>query len=281
MRNVETERRNLADGLAVLQIQPELSTDTIPLAQVTDGVEVVWEDPIIHRWNRRRAETVQASPIDGETFPSLYADVIGQFEELEASLPPGYELFWDGEFDSTARAQSSLIPGMIPAAVVISTIIVLLYNSIRVLLCILLVVPFALIGIIFGLIALDSPMGFVAILGILSLSGMMIKNMIVMTGAINDGIAEGTHPFDACVQAAVSQARPIMLAAGTTVLGVVPLVVDPFWEAMAACIMAGLGVGALLTIILYPTLYAVLHGINAPTPEDASGESRSLVAGEA
>ena len=281
LRNIGVERRNLADGLDALQIVPELSTDTIPLAQVTDGVELVSEEPIIHRWNRRRAETVQASPIDGETFPALYADVINEFKELEANLPPGYEIFWDGEFDSTVRAQSSLIPGMIPAAVVICTIIVLLYNSVRVLLCILLVVPFALIGIIFGLIGLNSPMGFVAILGILSLSGMMIKNMIVMTSAINEAVAEGAHPFDACVQAAVSQARPIMLAAGTTVLGVIPLLVDPFWEAMAACIMAGLGVGALLTIILYPTLYAILHGIRPPTVEDAIGEGRSVVAGEA
>ena len=175
----------------------------------------------------------------------------------------------------TAKAQNSLIPGLIPGAVIIFTIIVLLYNSIRVLLCILLTVPFAGIGVIFGLIALDSPMGFIAILGVLSLTGMMIKNMIVMTGAIEDGIAAGMRPFDACVQASVSQARPIMLAAGTTVLGVVPLFPDPFWNAMATAIMAGLGVGALLTIILYPTFYAALHGIRPPalarSPAGGSG----------
>jgi multidrug efflux pump subunit AcrB len=272
VRNVEPERQTLADTLDALQIQPQLYTRTIPLGQVTDGIDVVWEDPIVHRWQRRRAVTVQGAPKSGVTFPTLVADVRDEFEALD--MPPGYEIFWDGEYESTVKAQSSLVPGMIPAAVIIALIIVLLYNSIRVLLCILLVVPFAAIGIVYGLWVLDSPMGFVAILGVLSLTGMMIKNMIVMTDAITLGVADGMDPFDACVSASVTQARPIMLAAGTTVLGVVPLLPDPFWSAMAACIMAGLGVGATLTIMLYPTLYATLHGIRrpeaatGPVPED-------------
>ena len=134
----------------------------------------------------------------------------------------------------------------------------------RVLAAIFIVIPFAAIGVIPGLILCDSPLGFVAILGILSLMGMMIKNMIVMTNAINNGIEAGLHPFNACVEAAVTQARPIALAAGTTVLGVIPLLPDVFWNAMAVSIMAGLGVGSLLTIVFYPTLYATLHGIREP-----------------
>ena len=106
-----------------------------------------------------------------------------------------------------------------------------------------------------------------AILGVLSLSGMMIKNMIVMTNAIKEGEAEGLNSFEACVNASVSQARPIMLAAGTTVLGVIPLLPDMFWNAMAAAIMAGLGIGAILTIVLYPTVYATLHGIREPATQ--------------
>ncbi len=267
LRNIDTERRNLADGIVSLQVRPQLSYRTIPLGGITDAVAIEWEDPIIHRYNRRRAVTVQASPLDGTTFPDLYNDVIEEFEELEAKLPAGYDIYWDGEFSSTADAQTSLTPGLIPAVVVITTIIVLLYNSIRILLCILLVLPFAAVGVIFGLIALDSPMGFVAILGVLSLSGMMIKNMIVMTNAIKEGEAEGLNSFEACVNASVSQARPIMLAAGTTVLGVIPLLPDMFWNAMAAAIMAGLGIGAILTIVLYPTVYATLHGIREPATQ--------------
>jgi multidrug efflux pump subunit AcrB len=270
VRNVERERKMLGDTLDALQIQPQLYTRTVPLGQVSDGIDVLWEDPIVHRWQRGRAVTVQAASKASVTFPTLLADVRDDFEAL--GMPPGYEIFWDGEYASTVKAQSSLIPGMIPAVVIIALIIVLLYNSIRVLLCILLVVPFAAIGIVYGLLALDSPMGFVAILGVLSLAGMMIKNMIVMTDAITLGVAEGMHPFDACVRASVSQARPIFLAAGTTVLGVVPLLPDPFWSAMAACIMAGLGVGATLTIILYPTLYATLHGIKRPEAAEASAK---------
>jgi multidrug efflux pump subunit AcrB len=252
----------VAGGFDTLQVIPQSATQTIPLGQVTRGVGTEWEDPLIHRWQRRRAITVQASPIAGETFPSLYADVIDEIEAIE--LPPGYDIFWDGEVDSTVDAQQSLQPGIIPTVVLMLTIIMLLYNSFRVLACILLTVPFAAIGIVFGLWGLDSPMGFVAILGILSLTGMMIKNMIVLTDAIKEGEAAGLHPFDACVQAAVTQARPILLAAGTTVLGVIPLLPDPFWNAMAAAIMAGLTVGGTLTILLYPTLYATLHGIRPP-----------------
>lgn len=270
VRNVERERKVIADTLDALQIQPQLYTGTIPLAQVSDGIAVLWEDPIVHRWQRGRAVTVQAASKAGVTFPTLLADVRDDFEALD--MPPGYEIFWDGEYASTAKAQSSLIPGMVPAVVIIALIIVLLYNSIRVLLCILLVVPFCAIGIVYGLWALDSPMGFVAILGVLSLVGMMIKNMIVMTDAITLRVADGMHPFYACVNASVSQARPILLASGTTVLGVVPLLPDPFWSAMAACIMAGLGVGATLTIILYPTLYATLHGIKRPEAAEASAK---------
>ncbi len=263
LRNVEPERARVAGGgLVTLQVSPKFATQTVPLAQVTDGVHTEWEDPIIHRWQRRRAMTIQASPNYGETFPSLYADVIDEIEAID--MPPGYEIFWDGEWDSSADAQGSLLLGVPVTVVLMLLIIMLLYNSIRILACVLITIPFAAIGVIYGLWALDSPMGFVAILGILSLTGMMIKNMIVLADAIRDGEQKGMHPFDACVQGAVSQARPIALAAGTTVLGVIPLFPDPFWNAMAASIMGGLSVGAILTIVLFPTLYATLHGIQPP-----------------
>jgi multidrug efflux pump subunit AcrB len=198
------------------------------------------------------------------TFPELKASISEDFVDA-FELPPGYKIFWDGEEDSTIRALSSLKPGLIPTVVIIALTVVLLYNSLRVLLAITLVLPFAAVGIVPGLVLVDSPMGFLAILGVLSLSGMMIKNMIVMTDAIRGGIKAGMHPFDACVDSVVTQARPIFLAAGTTVMGVIPLLGDVFWNAMAAAIMFGLGVGGGLTIILYPTLYAILHGIKAPS----------------
>ena len=271
LRNVQEERARVAGGgLFTLQVSPKFGTQTVPLAQVTDGVTAEWEDPIIHRWQRRRAMTVQASPRYGETFPSLYDDVIDEIEAID--MPPGYEIFWDGEWDSSFDAQESLLIGVPVTFVLMLLIIMLLYNSVRVLACILITIPFAAIGVIYGLWALDSPMGFVAILGILSLTGMMIKNMIVLTDAIKDSQEAGMHPFDACVQGAVSQARPIALAAGTTVLGVIPLFPDPFWNAMAASIMGGLSVGAALTIVLFPTLYATIHGIHPPEAEASGGE---------
>lgn len=265
LREGERDRRELADNIETIPIAPQLSTRTVPLGQVVNAITLEWENPVIHRWQRRRTETVQCAPTEGVTFPELKAAIGDDFVKA-LDLPPGYQIFWDGEQDSMTRAQTSLLPGIGPTLVIMALVLILLYNSLRVLLAIMLVVPFAAVGIVPGLILVDSPMGFVAILGILSLMGMMIKNMIVLTDAIVGGIQGGMRPFDACVDAIVTQTRPIVLAAGTTVVGVVPLLTDVFWNAMAVAIMFGLGVGAALTIILYPALYAILHGIKAPRP---------------
>jgi multidrug efflux pump subunit AcrB len=257
LRLVEQERENIG-ALDVLQVSSTLSADTVPLSQVTDEVAFRWEDPIIIRYQRRRANTVQASP-NGVTFPTLHADVVEAFEEIE--LPPGYELIWDGEFKSTAEAQASLIPGVIPALGLMLFIIVYLFNSIRPLVIIFLTIPFIFIGIAPALLATQVPFGFVALLGAMSLAGMIIKNAIVLIDQINLELEEGRSPFDAIVEAAVSRLRPVVLAAATTVLGVIPLLQDVFWIGMSITIMAGLTAGTVLTLVLVPVLYAIFYRI--------------------
>lgn len=246
-------------SLAGLQVQPSLTTKAIPLGQVTSGTEPEWEDPFIWRRNRRRTIQVQSNPVLGETLPTLQAAVAGQFEDIE--LPAGYTMEWSGEIEDTADSQQALIPGIVPSVIIMLLIIVMLYNAYRPAVIIVLTIPFAAIGITAGLLTFDVPFGFMSLLGAMSLAGMMIKNAIVLLDEVNNNLAAGSAPYDAVVGAAVSRLRPVVLAAATTVLGVVPLLQDVFWVGMAVTIMAGLAFGTVLTMVLVPTLYATLYRI--------------------
>jgi len=266
LRHVEEERKNVG-GLDVLQVQPMGSTHAVPLSQVTQGVDTQWEDPVIWRRDRRRTITVQANPILGVTLPQLRASVVDEFEALE--LPPGYLMEWGGEYESSRDSQASLIPGVVPAMVIIAFIIVALFNAFRPPLVIVLTIPFAMIGMIVGLLGTGAAFGFVALLGAMSLAGMMIKNAIVLLDEVNLNLAEGKSPYDSIIYAALSRLRPVVLAAATTVLGVIPLLQDVFWVGLAVTIMAGLTFGTILTMILVPVLYATLYRIPSPKPAKA------------
>ena len=262
LRMGEEERRNVG-GFDILQIQPAGATHTVPLSQVTDVVETEWEDPVIWRRDRRRTITVQANPVLGETLPSLMKNVASKIESME--LPSGYTFEWGGEIESSADSQQSLIPGMIPAAVIISFIVVALFNAFRPPIVIAMTIPFALIGITAGLLVSGAAFGFVALLGGMSLIGMMIKNSVVLLDQVNIELAEGKSQYDAVVLAAMSRLRPVGLAAATTVFGMIPLLQDVFWVGMAVTIMAGLTFGTVLTMILVPVFYATLYKIKAPS----------------
>ncbi len=258
LRNVEDEREDVS-GIDLLQVRSSVSSHSVPVAQVIDGVSVKWEEPIIGRRDRRRTITIQANPIPGITLPTYRAGVLEEFEEFERSLPPGYKMEWGGEHEDSTKAQASLLPGIIPAVAVILFIIVALFNAYRPPLVIVCVIPFVAIGMTAGLLAVGVPFGFVALLGAMSLVGMMIKNAIVLLDQINLNLAEGMNRYDATVEAAVSRLRPVALAAGTTVLGVIPLLQDVFWNGLAITLMAGLSFGTLITMFLVPVIYAILY----------------------
>jgi len=261
VRYAEADRLRVSGELDVLQIQPALGLKSVPLGQVTDDIRLEWEDPIIVRFQRRRQAAVQAAP-DGITFPALRSMVIDKFEAME--LPPGYEMFWDGEYDSTVTSQLALVPGLVPAGVIMAILIVALFNAIRPGLIIMIAIPFAVIGITAILLPTQTPFGFMALLGAMSLAGLMIKNSIVLMDEINANIKDGKAPYDATVEAGLSRVRPVALGAATTVLGVLPLLQDAFWISMAMTIMAGLTFGTILTMVLVPVLYATLYRIKSP-----------------
>ena len=251
VRRTEEERRRLAGDFELLQVTPALSVKSLPLSSVTDDVSVELEDPTIVRWNRRRSVAVQASP-DGVTFPALYEEVKAQFEAID--LPAGYRLEWRGEYFSTADSQASLQPGAAPGAVVMIFLIVLLFNAFRPLFIILLVVPFALIGITGGLLAFSQPFSFMALLGAMSLVGLMIKNSIVLLDEIRLNVSKGIEEYEALITAAVSRLSPVLLGAATT-------------------IAAGLTFGTLVTMIMVPVAYAIFYRVKEPVaavPQDST-----------
>ena len=258
MRHVEEERQSVSN-IRALQVQPHMSTYTVPLDQVTDEIKTVWGDPLIWRRDRRRTITVQANPVLGVTLPTLRASVLEDLETID--LPPGFTMEWGGEHEDTVDSQESLVPGVIPAAAVILFIIVALFNAYRPPLIILLTIPFAIIGIAAGLLSTDTPFGFLALLGAMSLSGMMIKNAIVLLDEIKLQVESGKTRYQAVVDSALSRLRPVLLAAATTVLGVTPLLQDVFWIGLAVTIMAGLTFGTILTMVVVPTLYCLLYRV--------------------
>jgi multidrug efflux pump subunit AcrB len=179
-------------------------------------------------------------------------------------MPPGYKAEWGGTTEDSAKSQKALVPGMVPTLAVILFILVALFNAFRPPIVIMLTVPFAMIGITTGLLAFQAPFGFMALLGAMSLMGMMIKNAIVLLDEVNINLTNGMEQYDAVVIAALARLRPVVLAAATTVLGVIPLLQDVFWVGMAITIMAGLAFGTVLTMLVVPVLYCMFFKVPSP-----------------
>ncbi|TVQ77367.1 MAG: efflux RND transporter permease subunit [Phycisphaeraceae bacterium] len=257
LRSSARDREQLTRNIDILQVRPLVSSQSVPLSQVTKSVMTEWRDPFIFRFNRRRTIAAQGVPEGLAT--DFLADVRERIDAIE--LPPGYSLSWDGEFRASRDAQKSLIPGVVPAFIIMSLVIVGLFNNYRQPLIILCVVPFALIGVVVGLLVTRQPFGFVALLGAMSLVGMMVKNAIVLLDEVNNLKAQGQDEYNALINAAVARLRPVLLAAGTTVLGVIPLLGDVFWVSLAVVIMFGLAIGSAITMILVPVLYALFYRV--------------------
>ncbi|MEM9348273.1 MAG: efflux RND transporter permease subunit [Planctomycetota bacterium] len=262
MRRTEAERRSF-ETLDSLQVNPSGSTETVPLAQVTDGVEIAFEDTLIGRYNRRRTITVEATPAFGASLNDLRNDVLAQIEGIE--LPPGYTMEWGGEYEDTADAQASLLPGLGPMAIIILSLLVALFNAYRPLIVMLLTLPFVMIGVTWGFLIFDAPFGFVALLALMSLIGMMLKNAIVLIDEVEAQLKAGQPRGEALIRAAQSRLSPVVLASATTVLGVIPLLGDNFWIGLSVTIMAGLSFGTVLTMLLLPVLYSIFYRIKTPS----------------
>ncbi len=249
-----------ADNLNDVQVWSPAYATYIPISQVVSDFKTEWENALIMRRDRKRTLTVQAEPdvLGDETADQVLRRIRPAIEALE--LPVGYSLQWGGEYEASKDAQAAVF-GSLPMGYLFMFIItILLFDAVRSPFVIWATVPLAIIGVTFGLLLLNSPFGFMALLGFLSLSGMLVKNGIVLVEQIKLD-RETMAPFDAVVSASISRVRPVCMAAVTTILGMVPLLFDAFFESMAVVIMFGLGFATVLTLVVVPVLYTLAYGI--------------------
>jgi len=231
---------------------------------VVDGFETRHEEALILRRNMQRMITVSADPLPNVNIASAFTDVRSHIESIP--LPPGYRLEWGGEHESSGDAKHALARQLPLSLLAMMVISVLLFAKIKQPLIIWLCVPMAICGVTWGLLLSGMSFGFMALLGILSLSGMLIKNAIVLVDEIDQRILNGEAPATALIDGSVSRLRPVVLAAVTTILGMLPLAFDVFFADMAITIMSGLAFATLLTLLAVPALYSLLFGIRVTEP---------------
>ncbi|OQX39706.1 MAG: MFS transporter [Oceanospirillales bacterium LUC14_002_19_P2] len=260
-RAPEQERLD-ADSLTGLQVWSKEYSTFVPITQVVSRFDSEWDNPLIVRRDRKRMQAVLAEPAEssGETADSVFRRVKGEIEAIP--LPPGYSLEWGGEHESAGDAQTAVFGSLPLGYLTMFLITVFLFNSVRQPIAIWVTVPLALIGVVSGLLLLNAPFSFMALLGLLSLSGMLIKNGIVLVDQINLELTQGKEAYEAVFHSAVSRVRPVCMAALTTMLGMLPLLFDAFFKSMAVTIIYGLGFATLLTLIVLPVVYTLLYRIS-------------------
>jgi multidrug efflux pump subunit AcrB len=254
------EERASAEDIEDVQVWSSMAGAYVPLQQLVSGVVPVWEDPLIQRRDRQRTVTVQSNPVTGLTEP-LRQQMKDRIEAI--ALPSGYSMTWAGEFHDSQEAQAPLKKSFPLCLAGIFILLVCLFNSVRRPVIIFLTVPLSIIGVSAGLLVTQKPFGFMAILGFLGLSGMLIKNAIVLIDQIELDLADGKEPYRAILDSAVSRLRPVTMAAGTTILGMAPLITDPLYASMAVTIMGGLFGATFLTLLVVPVFYSLAFGIKA------------------
>ncbi len=253
------------DGIDRVQDLPVWSAGAgayVPMSNMVTRMEVELAEALIHRRDRERTITAEGGKRPDLTADQAFRSVRAQIEAME--LPPGYRMEWGGEFESSQDAQASLGRQLPLGFLVMLTISILMFNKVRQPLILWLVVPMSVTGMVLGLLASGLPFTFTALLGFLSLSGMLMKNAIVLVEEIDLRRAAGAADYDAVVDGSVSRLRPVVLAAGTTIFGMLPLLPDAFFASMAVTIMGGLAFASVLTLLAVPVLYAILFRIRRP-----------------
>ncbi len=231
--------------------------NSAPLAQVADSIGLGWEWPVVMTYDRRLSMAAQCDYAPGHTMKEVLDEIRGEIEQIE--LPPGYTFFWDAQYKDQQEAMEALVKFFPLALVFLVLILVALFANFRQPLIIFLILPLSIIGMVVGMLVTGFEFGFFCIAGWLGLLGMVIKNVIVLLDEVNLQRRAGVRPREAIVEATVSRARPVLMAAITTIFGSVPLLFDVVFGGMAATIVFGLTFATLLTLFVTPALYAVFY----------------------
>ena len=221
--------------------------------------------------------TVQADVAPGIQAATVVQALAPKIEALNASLPSGYHIDVGGTVEESSKAQASVAAVLPLMLILILTVLMIQLQSFNRLFLVLSVAPLGLIGVVAALLLADKPLGFVAILGVLALTGMIARNSVILIDQIEKEKAHGRHPWDAVVEATTHRFRPILLTAAAAILGMIPIAPTIFWGPMAYAIMGGLAVATLLTLVFLPALYVTWFRIKAPAARDPRCQTRRIL----
>ncbi len=285
------DERGTMEDILQIQIFSPAAQKHVPIMQVLNGLTTAWENARLSRWHRRLMIKVHADPRDelpvelmnrikpkieqalGVDLAAYRGKPLKKEEEWTAkTIPikyddfiplkkPGYAIAWGGELEDASDSQAQLAANIPIYFGMMVLIIIFMFNAFRQPLIIWLTVPLAIIGVTVGLLVLKQPFGFMALLGLMSLSGMLIKNALVLIDQIDINVRSGMPGREAIVESGVARLKPVMMAALTTMMGMIPLFQDAFFVSMAVTIVFGLGFATLLTLIFVPVLYATFFKI--------------------
>jgi multidrug efflux pump subunit AcrB len=283
LRATDEERVSLAT-LRTLQVALP-NGRSVPLSQFAT-FEYAQDNPLVWRRDRIPTLTVQADVVQG-ALPATVTDALAPaVEALNKTLPPGYKIAVGGTVEESAKSQASVIAVVPLMLFIMVTVLMFQLQSFQRLFVVLSVAPLGLIGVVAALLTSNRPLGFVAILGILALIGMITKNAVILIGQIESEREQGKDVKQAAIDASTSRFRPIMLTAISTVLGMIPIAPTVFWGPMAFAIMGGLLVATILTLVFLPTLYVTWFEFSesrsskGPTKGPSKGSPKAQAPGE-
>ena len=234
-------------------------TNTIPLKNVSNGIDIKWESPVVPRFNGQRMQRIQCSPSPGYETEKARLAIAEKIENIY--LPTGYSMEWKGEKDASSESMRYLFKSFPFAIVLMIAILIFLFKDYKKPAIIFCCVPLVIIGVVASMLITGKTFNFVAIVGTLGLIGMIIKNGIVLMDEIDLQIREGQNPYTSLIDSALSRLRPVSMAALTTILGMIPLLSDAMFGSLAASIMGGLLFGTIITLVFIPVLYALFFHI--------------------
>lgn len=266
VRATPEERKSIGQ-LGDLQVFTR-SGVTVPLSQLA-RVEPGFEEPVLWRRNRDMALTVRSDVVDGVQGPYATAQIRPSLQPIIDSLPPGYRIEEGGAIEESEKANKALF-AVFPAMFAVTlTLLMIQLQSFSRLFMVFMTAPLALIGVVPALLIFHAPFGFVALLGVIALGGMIMRNSIILVDQIDQDIARGVARWTAIVDATVRRSRPVVLTAAAAVLAMIPLTRSVFWGPMAISIMGGLVVATALTLVFVPALYAAWFKVRREEPAPA------------
>lgn len=251
---------------------------TVPLSQIAT-LSYALEPPLIWRRQRLPTVTLQADVVPGIEARTVIKQLDGAVSEFRATLPAGYSVVLGGVIEDSAKAEASIFVVVPLMLFLMVTILMVQLMSFQRLFMVMLTAPLALFGVAGALLVSRAPMGFVAILGIISLIGMVIRNSVILISQIDEHIAAGEQPWSAIISATEHRLRPILLTAAAAILGMIPIASTVFWGPMAFAVMGGLVVATQLTLVFLPALYATWFRIRPePVAEEPASKSEPMLA---